>query len=99
MSNIQGLMRHNKRELCEIILKYEIACDDIQSAVKELLKENENLKVEAEADSKSYDELLQHKKSIMKKYRDELHKAKKNTLVELEIANIADIGGNVISLQ
>ena len=51
MSNIQGLMRHTKRELCDMILKYEAACDDIQGAVVELLKENENLKLEAEADS------------------------------------------------
>ena len=126
MSKIEALMRNNKRELCDMILKYEVACDDIQNAVVELLKDNEipleslkdvyynqdneintlllkdneNLKLEAEADSKAYDELLKHKKSIMKKYRDELHKAKKNEMVEMDLGeNVADIGGNVISIN
>lgn len=100
MSKIEALMRNNKRELCDMILKYEVACDDIQNAVVELLKDNENLKLEAEADSKAYDELLKHKKSIMKKYRDELQKAKKNEMVEMDLGeNVADIGGNVISIN
>ena len=99
MSNIQGLMRQTKRELCDMILKYEVACDDIQNAVVELLKDNENLKLEAEMDSKAYDELLKHKKSIMKKYRDELYNKKKNELVEMDLDIVADIGGNVISIN
>ena len=61
---MEALLSHSKQELCEIILKYEIACNDIQEAVVELLNENENLKIEADSDSKAYDKLLIHKKNI-----------------------------------
>ena len=93
MSNMGGLMRHTKKQLCDMIMTYEDGYDDVQTAIKQLIKENENLKLEAEVSNKSYEDLLKHKKSIMKRYRDELYK---NKLEDNKLEPICDLGGNLI---
>ena len=92
------LMKHTKKELCEKVIMLGLRCVELEQGleqfeveVKEYVKQNEDLQLEAERDSKEYYELLKYKNHIMKKYRDEL-KSNPNELQEV----VLDLGGNSV---
>lgn len=96
-STTEKLMRLTKKELVKMIMGYEDGYGGVQSAVEELMKENEKLRLEAEKDSLEYNELLKYKNQMMKKYRKSIEANNKLEEVNLEYVN--DLGGNVIKLN
>ena len=102
MSSTAKLMKYTKAELCKMVRHYEDGYDDVQKSIEELLKENENLRLESKRDSEVYYELLRYKNHIRDKYMRDLpekNEKKNEILKEVEIEVISDLGGNVIKLN
>lgn len=94
------LMRLTKKDLCDKVIMLGLRCveletsyDSIENDVKEIIKQNDQLELEAKRDSTEYYELLKYKNHIMKKYRESLKPEEEIFPME----EVLDLGGNVVS--